>query len=146
MGALTSLECGHAFRPTANGLTLTGLFPAVVRHSEGLVSGTVAFEGEGESRQAVMSGVADLFLVRDGSIATLPLPHDMVGVSMTVAAGTVVRVPAIGSLIPCDSADSEGALLEPGTYENYARILLNYDDDGSQVECFGGPWPVEIRE
>jgi hypothetical protein len=146
MNPLSSLECGQAFRrQPAEGFTLTGFFPTVVRRSEGVVSGTVAFEGKGESREAVMSRVADLFLVQDGLVVALPLPQDGAGVSVTVAAGKAVTVSANCLLTPCDSADSAPALLEPGAYESYARILLNYDD-GSHVECFGGPWLVEIHE
>jgi hypothetical protein len=109
------------------------------------VSGTVALGTEDESREAVVSPLADVFLVRNGLVATVPMVQDAVGISVSMAAGTVVTLPAIGSLVPCDSDDSESALLEPGLYEIYARMLLSYDD-GSAAECFGGPWPMELRE
>ena len=43
-------------------------------------------------------------------------------------------------LVPCSG---EGALA-PGSYDVYARVVLNLED-GSRTDSLGGPWPLELR-
>ena len=142
----TALECGSPFRPPSGaGLTLTGRFPTVVSSSERVVAGTVEFAGENEVVRGVVTPLADVFLVRNGRIATLPLPQDLVGMRLELAPGEVERLPAQGTLSPCDQGGgSADGSLPPGTYELYVRVLLNHDD-GSSLEAIGGPWPLEVR-
>ena len=144
--APTALECGRPFRlPSGGGLTLTGRFPAVVSSSAQAVSGAVEVASENEVVRGVVTPTADVFLVRDGRIATLPLPQDLVGMTLELAAGKVERLPAQATLSPCDpGGGSADGSLRPGTYELYARVVLNHDD-GSSLESIGGPWPLEVR-
>lgn len=143
----TALECGRPFRPpSGGGLTLTGRFPTVVSSSEQTVAGTVEVASDSEVVRGVVTPSADVFLVRDGRIATLPLPQDLVGMRLTLAEGEVERLPAQATLSPCDpggSAAVDGSLRR-GTYELYVRVVLNHDD-GSSLEAVGGPWPLEVR-
>jgi hypothetical protein len=142
----TALECGQPFRPPAGGkLTLTGRFPAVVSSSEQAVSGTVEVAVGDEVVRGVVTRDADVFLVRNGRIATLPLPQDLVGMRLELGAGMVERLPAQATLSPCDPGGGTAAgSLPPGTYELYARVVLHHDD-GSSLESIGGPWPLEVR-
>lgn len=126
-------------------MTLTGRFPAVVSSSEQAVSGTVEVASEKELVRGVVTRNADVFLVRSGRIATLPLPQDLVGMRLELAPGKVEKLPAQATLSPCDpgGAAADGSL-PPGTYELYARVVLNHDD-GSSLESIGGPWLLEVR-
>ncbi len=143
----TALECGRPFRPPSGvGLTLTGRFPTVVSSGEQVVVGTVEVASKDEVVRGVVSPNADAFLVRDGRIATLPLPQDLVGMELALAEGEVESLPARATLSPCGPGGSVAAdgSLRPGTYELYVRVVLNHDD-GSSLESVGGPWPLELR-
>lgn len=140
IGAIV-LECGQPFRPPAGGgLTLTGSFPATVRAGEPAVTGTVEVTSRKEARGVTSPG-ADVFLVRDGRVATVPVPQDAIGVRWDLAPGRTERLPAEATLVSCDPG---GGTVPPGTYELYARVLFT-PDDGVGVESFGGPWPLEVR-
>jgi hypothetical protein len=142
--AITAVECGDMFEPPAGvGLTVTGRFPASVRSTEQAVHGTVEVASEDDVR-AVVTSAADVFLVRSGRIATLPLPQDLVGMPLELVAGEVAKLPAQAALSPCDlpGGVTDGTL-RPGAYELYARVVLN-NDDGSSLEAIGGPWPLEV--
>lgn len=144
--APTALECGRPFLPPARGgLTLTARFPLAVSRSEQAVSGAVEVASENEVVRGVATLAAEVFLVRDGQVATLPLPQDLVGMRLEVSPGRVERLPAQATLSPCDpgGAAADG-LLRPGTYQLYARVVLSRDD-GSILESVGGPWPLEVR-
>jgi hypothetical protein len=138
---ITVLECGQPFTPAAGGvLTLTGRFPTTVGTGERVVSGTV----EATSRVAVRGVVApdaEVFLVRHGRIATLPVPQDLMGVRWDLAPGKVERVPGKATLVSCDPGSG---LVGPGSYDLYTRVVLT-PDDGVSTESFGGPWPLEVR-
>ena len=144
--APTDLQCGQPFRqPSAGGLILTGRFPSVVGSSEQVVSGSVEVASENKVVRGVVAPSADMFLVRNGRIATLPLPQDLVGMRLEVGPGKAERLPGRAALSPCDpSAGAGDGSLHAGTYELYARVLLNHDD-GSTSESIGGPWPLELR-
>jgi hypothetical protein len=144
--APAALECGSPFSPPSGGrLTLTGHFPPVVRATEQAVSGTVKVTSETDDVRGVITTNADAFLVRNGLIATLPLPQDLVGMRLELARGEVEQLPARASLSPCSSGGGDGGgSLRPGTYELYARVLLSHDD-GSSLESIGGPWLLEVR-
>ena len=60
---------------------------------------------------------------------------------MELVPGRPEELPAQGTLFPCDEG---GGPLSPGVYELYARVVLHHDD-GSSLECIGGPWPLEVR-
>jgi hypothetical protein len=140
----TPLECGASFRlPATRGLlTVSGQFPARTPAKDGSVSSHVDVTAGGAVR-GVMAPSADGFLVRDGLIVTLPAPQDLMGVRLTLAAGTVHRLPALVPLEPCATATAT-ATLPSGTYELYVRVVVNRDD-GSGFESFGGPWAIEVE-
>jgi hypothetical protein len=133
--------CGRPFRPPAGGaLTLTGRFPATAPAGQGSVTGTV----EATSRVAVrgvLTPSADVFLVRDGRVATMPVPQDSMGVRWDLAPGESKWLPGEATLISCEPA---GGSVRPGSYQLYARVLIA-PDDGAAVESFGGPWPLQVR-
>ncbi len=144
--ALSELECNRPFLlPAGGALSLTGRFPTVVSSTEQIVTGTVDVASETEVVRGVVTGSADVFLVQGGRIATVPLPQDSVGRRLAMAPGEVETWPAHATLAPCDpgSGAADGSL-RPGSYELYARVVLNHDD-GSRQESVGGPWPLEIR-
>jgi hypothetical protein len=122
----SALECGQPFRPpSGGGLTLTGRFPVVVSSIEQALSGTVEVASENEVVRGVVTPNADVFLVRDGRIATLPLPQDLVGTRLELAPGKGETLPAQGTLSPCDpGGGTADESLQPGTYELYARAVL----------------------
>ena len=131
--------------PSATGLTLTARFPTGVSASEAAVSGTVEIASEVEVVRGVVAPQADVFLVRHGRIATLPLPQDLVGMRLELAPGRVERLPAQATLSPCHpGGDAADGPLHPGIYELYARVVLTHDD-GSSLESIGGPWPLAVR-
>lgn len=142
----TALQCGRPFRlPSGGGLSLTGRFPSVVSSSEQTVSGTVEVASENEDVRGVITSSADVFLVWNGRIATLPLPQDLVGMRLELGPGKVEKLSAQAALSPCDpGAGAANGSLRPGSYELYARVVLNHDD-GSSLESIGGPWPLEVR-
>jgi hypothetical protein len=137
----TAIECWQPFkRPAGGGLTLTGQFPATASSGERAVTGTVEVTSATAVR-GVVAPRADAFLVRDGRVATVPVPQDMVGIRWDLAPGKVERLPGEATLVSCDTG---GESVQPGTYELYARVALA-SDDGAGVESFGGPWPLEVR-
>jgi hypothetical protein len=139
--SVTTLTCGSSFRrPADSALTLTGRFPATVRAADRVVAGTVEATSHSALRGVVAPG-ADVFLVRDGRVTTVPMAQDAMGVRWELDAGTTKRLPADATLLSCDPS---GRPVAPGTYELYARVLV-VPDDGPAVESFGGPWPLEVR-
>jgi hypothetical protein len=145
VGVPTMIECGQSFHPSSGGnLTLTGRFPAAISSTQDVVSGTVDVTAVGGTVRGVVVPAADVFLVRDGRIATMPQPQDLMGTRLELTPGTVETLPAQATLAACaPGAGAENELLKPGKYELYARVLLNHDD-GSSTEVFGGPWPLEL--
>jgi len=135
-----ALECGSAVGSTGGALTVTGHFPGSVAADEQTVPGVVTVTARRSEAHGVVTPQADVFLVREGRIVTLPMPQDAVGQSLELADGKVERMPAMATLVPC----SGGGVLAPGTYDLYVRVVLNLDD-GSRVDSLGGPWPLEVR-
>jgi len=137
----TTLRCGQPFAPPAAGpLTLTGRFPASAAAGAEAVTGTV----EANSRVAVRGTVlprADVFLVRDGRIVTIPMPQDAMAVRWDLAPGRTEQLPAEVTLVSCEPG---GGSVPAGTYQVYARVVLT-PDDGPGVASFGGPWPIQVR-
>ncbi|MGW0709860.1 hypothetical protein ACWD4G_28550 [Streptomyces sp. NPDC002643] len=138
----TALLCGQPFRPpaTVGVLALTGRFPAAVPAGEESVVGTV----EATSRTAVRglaAPVAEVFLVRDGRVVTLPVARDLIGVPWDAAPGESRRLTGEATLVSCDP---DVGPLPPGAYDLYARVVI-IPDGGAPVESFGGPWPLEVR-
>lgn len=104
------------------------------------VAGTVEVTGRAALR-GVGAPRADVFLVQDGRVVTLPSPQDALGVRWDLAPGQVVRLPGEATLAACDSA---GGLVPPGAYELYAQVLFTPDDAAGSAS-FGGPWPLDVR-
>lgn len=137
----TAIECGARFRPAPAGpLTLTARFPATVAREPGQVSGSVDAAGSAAIR-GVGPGRAEVFLVRDGRVVTLPVPQDSMGLLWDLAPGAVRSVPADVTLTSCET---DGAALAPGIYDLFVRVVLTTDDRGTQ-QSFGGPWPLRVR-
>ncbi|MQS16702.1 hypothetical protein F7Q99_32070 [Streptomyces kaniharaensis] len=137
----TAVECGRPFRPPASGaLGLTGSFPSTAEAGARVVAGTV----EATSRVAlrgVVTPAAEVFLVRQGRVVTVPVPQDSLGVRWDLSPGQTERLPGEAALTSCDPG---GGPVPPGSYELYARVVVR-PDDGPAVESFGGPWPLEVR-
>jgi hypothetical protein len=148
-GGITPLVCGGAFQPPVRrGLTLSGRFPASVTVSELTVSGTVEMVSDQEVRGVVTAAV-DVFLAQGARIVSVPLAQDLVGQTLELSPGRAETLPAHGALTPCAAETNDGAggdvqPLRVGTYDLYARLVLNLDD-GTSHESFGGPWPLEVR-
>lgn len=142
VAGITVLECGKPFRPPPTGgpLTLAGRFPAAAQAGEREVTGTVEATGRVAVR-GVVAPHAEVFLVRHGRVATVPVPQDLAGVRWDLARGKTERLPGEATLVSCDPA---GGPVPPGTYELYARVVFT-PDDGAGVESFGGPWSLEVR-
>ena len=137
----TSLECGARFSPTGGGeLRVTGRFPSAASAADQVVNGSVEIAATHGRARGVVTPQAEAFLVRDGRIVTLPAPQDAIGRSLDIAEGTVERLPAIATLVPCAGGDT----LRAGTYELYVRVVVNHDD-GTRADSLGGPWPLEVR-
>ena len=118
---------------------MAGRFPATASANERMVNGTVEVAAKGSAAWGVVTPQAEAFLVREGRIVTLPVPQDVVGRSLHLTAGGVVRMPAMATLVPC-----AGGALSTGVYDLYVRVVLNHDD-GTRADSLGGPWPLEVR-
>lgn len=135
------VACGRPFRlPASGGLRFTGRFADSVPAGQQMLRGTIKVT----SRQAVRgvaAPAADVFLVREGRVVTMPLAQDAIGVRWDLAAGETRRMAATASLVSCEP---EGGPLPPGGYELYARVVLT-PDDGPAQRAFGGPWRLRVR-
>jgi hypothetical protein len=138
---ITPLECGQSFRPPAPGqLTLSGQFPDAALASDELVTGTVDVVSATELH-GVGAQRADVFLVREGRVVTLPVAQDSVGVQWDLAAGAAQTLPGAVALVACGPT---GGPVGAGRYDLYARVAVT-PTEGSTVESFGGPWPLEVQ-
>lgn len=136
-----ALGCGQPFRsPTAGPLALSGQLPATATPAERAVTGTVEVTSAVPVRGVSTRG-ADVFLVRDGRIVTVPETQDAAGTRLDLVAGRAERLPGAATLVSCQPG---GGPLPPGRYEMYARVVLT-GDDGTAVASFGGPWPLQVR-
>ena len=141
VSAITPLECGQRFRPRAEGaLTVTGRFPGTVRAGEAAVTGTVEVTSH-EAVRGVVSPRADVFLVQNGRLVTVPAAQDLMGIRLELAPGAIERLPGEAPLVSCNP---DGGPVPPGKYEVYARVVLS-PDNGTSVESFGGPWALDVR-
>jgi hypothetical protein len=131
-------------------LTLTGRFPAVAPAGAQVVGGVVEVTSRVLVRGVVLPQ-AEVFLVRDGRVATMPVLQDAMGVRLELAPGRTERLPGEATLVSCEPGTGP---VHPGTYQLYARVVLTPDsgapddwapDRGASVESFGGPWPLEVR-
>jgi hypothetical protein len=144
----------------AGPLDLTGRFPAVAPAGAQVVSGVVEVTSRVPVRGVVLPQ-AEMFLVRDGRVATVPVLQDAMGVRLELAAGRVERLPGKATLVSCEPGAGP---VSPGTYQLYARVVLTPDgggpdggasdgggpdggasDGGASMESFGGPWPLEVQ-
>src|SRR5262245_29524062 len=88
----TAIECGQPFQPpTGGGLALTGRFPATAP-TGGKVTGTVEVVSQVAIR-GVVPPQADVFLVQDGRVATVPMAQDAMGIRWDLSPGQVERLP-----------------------------------------------------
>jgi hypothetical protein len=142
LAGTTGLQCGQQFRPPAGGglLALSGRFPATVPAGEPAVTGLVEVTSR-VSVRGVVAPRAEVFLVRDGRVATVPVAQDAMGVRWDLAPGRVERLPGEATLVSCAPG---GGSVRPGIYQLYARVVFTADD-GAGVASFGGPWPLEVR-
>lgn len=137
----TALVCGQPFQtPAEKGLTFAGRFPATATVAERRLTGTVDLTSQISIRGMAMPR-ADLFLVRSGRVATLPVPQDLVGVLWDLSPGDAISIPGEATLISCDAG---AAPLSPGGYQLFSRVVV-VPDQAERAEFFGGPWPVELR-
>jgi hypothetical protein len=135
-GPGTVLSCGAQFTPpTGGGLYLTGHFPATAPAAGPPVTGTVEFNSPRAVR-GVAGRRAEVFLVRDGRIATAPGIQDSAGVLLDLKPSQAHELPGGAELSSC-------AALSPGTYQLFARVVFT-PDAGTPVESFGGPWPITL--
>jgi hypothetical protein len=135
------VRCGRPFRlPAAGALRLLARFPASVSASDQTVAGAVEVASE-RALRGVAPAAADVFLVRDERVVTLPPAQDAIGVRWKLAAGETRTMPALVSLVSCEP---EGGPLAPGDYELYARVAVSRDEGPAQ-QAFGGPWRLRVR-
>ena len=136
------VRCGRPIDlPAPGGLRLAGRFPETVPAGRPTVGGIVEVTSR-EAVRGVAAPAADVFLVRDDQVVTMPMAQDAIGVRWELAAGETRRMPATASLVSCEP---DGGPLPPGRYELYARVVLTADDDGPPQTAFGGPWPLRLR-
>ena len=144
--APATVNCGdpiEALGPGAPGLaSLDGSFPASVgRGGDGTFSGAVTLVAH-QALAGVASPLADVYVVRDGLVVTVPLPTDAVGTAVRVPAGGTAVFDAVGTIAGCDGP---GARLAPGRYDVYAVVTVTGDGGpGTEVVAPGGPWPLEV--
>jgi hypothetical protein len=119
---------------------LVARFPESVQSGQPAVSGRVEVTSR-EAIRGVAAAAADVFLVRDDQVVALPMPQDAIGVRWDLAAGETRSVPALASLVSCES---HGGPLAPGRYALYARMVLT-PDDGAAEHAFGGPWRLGLH-
>ncbi|MFD0745506.1 hypothetical protein ACFQ1L_29590 [Phytohabitans flavus] len=137
---LTALVCGATFTPpTGGGLYLSGRFPASTPASGPAVTGAVEVNSP-RAVSGVVAPSAEVFLVRDGRIATVPLPQDTAGKKLDLKPSQPHELPGDAALVSCAAG---GEPLAPGTYQMYARVVFT-PDSGTPVESFGGPWPIDV--
>lgn len=135
------VRCGRPFRlPAPAGVRLVARFPENVSAGEQTVSGIVEVASR-EAMRGVAAPAADVFLVREDLVVTMPLAQDAIGVRWELAAGETRSMPAVASLLSCEPG---GAPLPPGRYELFARVVLT-PDDGAAQRAFGGPWRLRVR-
>lgn len=131
------LACGAQFTPpTGGGLYLTGRFPAAAAASGGTVAGTVEVKSPRPVR-GVVGRHAEVFLVRDGRVATVPGVQDSAGVLLDLGSSEAHEMPGSADLTSC-------AALTPGTYQVYARVGFVPDGSTARTDSYGGPWPIEL--
>lgn len=134
------ITCGGEFQaPAAGELTMVARFPASVAAADGVVAGEVEVTS-GRPIRGVVAPRAQVFVVGDGRVVSMPLDQDTSGVAWNLAPGTAERLPAEVTLVSCAAGN---APLPPGRYELWARLALT-PDDAPAITSFGGPWPLEI--
>src|SRR3954470_13954467 len=105
------VRCGHPFRvPAPAALRLTGRFPEGVGAEARTVEGTIEISGQ---MPGVIPAAADVFLVTDDRVVTMPLVQEAIGIRW---AGETRTLPAVGSLAPCKGGAQR---LPPGIYDLY---------------------------
>lgn len=130
------MRCGGPFRdPAAGEQRLVARFPERVE-PQAMLAGTVEVAGP---VRGVGAAAADVFLVSAGRVVTTPIAQDAIGVRWDLEDGETRNVPALVSLVSCES----GEPLAPGAYELYVRVVIT-PDDGPPQEFFGGPWSLRM--
>lgn len=138
------LRCGQPFqRPPGPQLVLSGSFPASVAAGEPSLTGRVTVSAGRAGVTGVVAPLAEVFLVRDNRIVTLPPQQDSIGLQLRLGPGGSHDLTAPAPLSACDGSLPDQALPK-GRYDVFTRVVVNRDD-GARVESFGGPWPLEVR-
>ena len=133
---MSEVRCGRPFRlPAPAAVRLAADFPESVDAGLQSVDGTVEITSR-EPIRGVVSGAADVFLVSDDRVVTMPVAQDAIGFRWD---GEARQLPAVVSLLSCDLGR-----LAPGAYDLYARVAVT-PDDGPPKTFFGGPWPLCVR-
>jgi hypothetical protein len=111
------MKLGDAVPPPSAGVVLEARFPAV--GSEPVVPGRVLVRAV-EPVSGITTPEAFAFLARAGRIVSEPLPSDLVGVRLEVAADAEIELPAAVGL----------SSVSPGEYELHAGLALTDDNGG----------------
>jgi hypothetical protein len=135
------VRCGRPFRlPSVVGLRLVARFPESVPAGQQTLTGMVDVTGR-QAMRGVAPAAADVFLVQDARVVTMPVAQDAIGIRWELAAGETRTMPALASLVSCEP---EGGPLPPGDYELYARVVVTADDGAAQ-RAFGAPRRLRVR-
>lgn len=108
------MQPGDEVPQPSTGVVLEARFPP--RGSGPVVTGRVLVRA-GEAVAGMTTPQAYAFLARAGRVVSEPLPSDLVGVRLEVAAGAEVELPAAVGL----------AGVAPGEYEVHAGLTLTTD-------------------
>lgn len=119
------MELGDAVPQPSTGVVLEARFPP--RGSGPVVTGRVLVRAV-EAVSGTTTPEAYAFLARAGRVVSGPLPSDLVGVRLEVAADAEIELPAAVGL----------AELAPGDYELHAGLTLT-TDAGERHEFCSGP-------
>ena len=133
------LECGARVGSTGGTLTLTARFPASAAVGAQQVDGTVTL-GASAGAQGVVTPRRRPSSSVTAASSRCRWPRTPSADSWISPAIVRRSLPASVRLVPCAG---EG-VLAPGTYDLYARVVVNLED-GSRADSLGGPWPLELR-
>lgn len=148
MEAPRAPRCGEAFvgATRVDGpLELRGAFPAAAGAGE-LVEVPLSLVNRGARPfSGVAASIADVYVVKAGSVVAEPLARDDNGIAVDLPPGAAMAFPAAVRLVPCDADPQVARLpLPPGAYQLHATLSV-VDDTGEVVVATGGPWTMEVR-
>jgi hypothetical protein len=118
------MKLGDAVPPPSTGVVLEARFPP--RGSGPMTTGRVLVRAV-ESVSGLTTPEAFAVLARDGRVVSEPVPSDLVGVRLEVAAGAEIELPAAVGL----------SGVSPGEYQLHAGLVLT--DDHGEPRQFVSP-------